>query len=52
MRNRIAHGYFEMNLSVVWETVLNAIPPMSADISNLLEQLSIDKEHDNSCHHF
>ncbi|WP_304668216.1 HepT-like ribonuclease domain-containing protein [Neisseria polysaccharea] len=52
MRNRIAHGYFEMNLSVVWETVLNAIPPMSADILNLLEQLSIDEEHDNSCHHF
>lgn len=52
MRNRIAHGYFEMNLSVVWETVLNAIPPMSADILNLLEQLLIDEEHDNSCHHF
>ena len=52
MRNRIAHGYFEMNLSVVWETVLNAIPVMSADISNLLEQLSIDEEHANSCHHF
>ncbi|WP_240636231.1 DUF86 domain-containing protein [Neisseria meningitidis] len=52
LRNRIAHGYFEMNLSVVWETVLNVIPAMSADISNLLEQLSIDEEHDNSCHHF
>ncbi|MBH2056413.1 hypothetical protein I7J22_00670 [Neisseria meningitidis] len=41
-----------MNLSVVWETVLNVIPAMSADISNLLEQLSIDEEDDNSCHHF
>jgi len=33
MRNRIAHGYFDINLDVVWETVLTALP-------QLLEQLS------------
>lgn len=32
MRNRIAHGYFEINLDVVWETVQTALP-------KLLEQL-------------
>lgn len=32
MRNRIAHGYFEINLEVVWETVQKALP-------ELLEQL-------------
>ena len=26
MRNRIAHGYFDTNLDVVWETVLTALP--------------------------
>jgi len=26
MRNRIAHGYFDINLDVVWETVLTALP--------------------------
>ena len=26
MRNRIAHGYFEINLEVVWETVQSALP--------------------------
>ena len=26
MRNRIAHGYFEINLDVVWETVQTALP--------------------------
>ena len=26
MRNRIAHGYFEINLDVVWDTVQTALP--------------------------
>ena len=26
MRNRIAHGYFEINLETVWETVQSALP--------------------------
>jgi uncharacterized protein with HEPN domain len=33
MRNRIAHGYFDINLDVVWETVQTALP-------GLLKQLS------------
>jgi len=33
MRNRIAHGYFDINLDVVWDTVQTALP-------DLLEQLS------------
>ena len=28
MRNRIAHGYFDMNLAVVWDTVDTAIPDL------------------------
>ncbi len=28
MRNRIAHGYFEINLDVVWETVQSALPDL------------------------
>lgn len=34
MRNRIAHGYFDINLDVVWETVQTALP-------ELLKQLPI-----------
>ncbi len=26
MRNRIAHGYFDINLEVVWETLQSALP--------------------------
>jgi uncharacterized protein with HEPN domain len=32
MRNRVAHGYFDVNLEVVWDTVRTALP-------DLLEQL-------------
>lgn len=28
MRNRIAHGYFDINLEVVWETVQTALPDL------------------------
>lgn len=28
MRNRIAHGYFEINLDVVWDTVQTALPEL------------------------
>ena len=35
MRNRIAHGYFDVNLEVVWDTVRAALP----DLSERLEEL-------------
>lgn len=28
MRNHIAHGYFDINLDVVWETVQTALPEL------------------------
>lgn len=28
MRNRIAHGYFDIDLDVVWETVQTALPEL------------------------
>ena len=37
MRNRIAHGYFDVNLDVVWETVQTALP-------ELLKQLSVVRQ--------
>ena len=44
MRNRIAHGYFEIDLDVVWETVKTALP-------QLLEYLpDIRKNSDNQAY--
>jgi uncharacterized protein with HEPN domain len=28
MRNRIAHGYFDINLDIVWDTVRDALPAL------------------------
>ena len=35
MRNRFAHGYFGINLSVVWDTVQNAVPDLLMQIEKL-----------------
>lgn len=37
MRNRITHGYFDINLDVVWETVQTALP-------ELLQKLSAEQQ--------
>ncbi|MGS1011417.1 HepT-like ribonuclease domain-containing protein [Achromobacter anxifer] len=40
MRNRIAHGYFDINLDVVWDTVQPALP----DLLGHLPAVSRDAE--------
>ncbi|MEY2860463.1 MAG: hypothetical protein RL392_921 [Pseudomonadota bacterium] len=37
MRNRIAHGYFEINLDTVWETVQTALPDMIQQLPALID---------------
>lgn len=37
MRNRMAHGYFDINLDVVWDTVQEWLP-------ELLKQLSVARQ--------
>ena len=33
MRNRIAHGYFDVNLDLVWDTVQTALPALLLHLS-------------------
>lgn len=33
MRNRIAHGYFEIDMGVVWETVQRALPKLIGQLT-------------------
>ena len=42
MRNRIAHGYFDINLDVVWDTVQEALPHFIKQLSDILGNLSKD----------
>jgi len=37
MRNRIAHGYFEINLDVVWDTVQTALPQLLESLPDILK---------------
>lgn len=33
MRNRIAHGYFDINLDLVWDTVQTALPALCRQLT-------------------
>lgn len=35
MRNRIAHGYFDINLDIVWDTVAAALPQLIKQLSTI-----------------
>ena len=35
MRNRMAHGYFDIDLDMVWNTVQNALPELLRQLSAL-----------------
>lgn len=38
MRNRIAHGYFDINLDVVWDTLQTALPDLLRELPRVLAQ--------------
>jgi len=37
MRNRLIHGYYEINLDIVWETVKENITPLKAELEKIIE---------------
>lgn len=36
MRDRLIHGYFDVNLDVVWKTVTNDLQPLIDKIEKIL----------------
>jgi uncharacterized protein with HEPN domain len=36
MRNRLIHGYFDLNLDIVWKTISHDLPGLLADIDKVL----------------
>ena len=38
MRNRIAHGYFDINLDVVWDTVQAALPELLRQLRSVRQE--------------
>ncbi|NDZ11418.1 hypothetical protein C7T35_23745 [Variovorax sp. WS11] len=44
MRNRIAHGYFDINLEVVWDTVQTALPELLKQLHAVRQDVG-DEDH-------
>ena len=38
MRNRMAHGYFDINLDIVWDTIQQSIPALGQQIQKIRQQ--------------
>lgn len=36
MRNRLIHGYFDIDLDIVWSTVKQELPPLIAELEQIL----------------
>lgn len=39
MRNRVAHGYFTVDLEIVWKTIQQDLPELAVQISALLNEI-------------
>ncbi|MGH8604093.1 MAG: HepT-like ribonuclease domain-containing protein [Gammaproteobacteria bacterium] len=39
MRNALAHGYFKVDMEIVWKTIHHDLPDLEQKISQLLRQL-------------
>lgn len=39
MRNAVAHGYFKVDLEIVWNTLNNDLPKLAAQVSNVRSSL-------------
>lgn len=37
MRNPLAHGYYDVNLDILWDTITEALPLLVAELKNIIE---------------
>ena len=38
MRNRLIHGYFDIDLDIVWDTVCNDLPPLIRKLEGIVSR--------------
>lgn len=46
MRNALAHGYFKVDLEIVWKTIQNNLPELHAQITEVSATLSRNSDHE------
>jgi len=37
MRNRLTHAYFDINLDILWKTIIEDLPPLIGELERILE---------------
>lgn len=46
LRNRLIHGYFDVNLDIVWDTLRGELPRLIPVLEHLLESLGVERPKD------
>ena len=46
MRNALAHGYFKVDLEIVWKTIQNNLPDLHTQITEVSATLSRNSDHE------
>jgi uncharacterized protein with HEPN domain len=49
MRNALAHGYFKVDLDIVWKTIENDLPPLQAQVQALVQANQNDPKTSEPC---
>ena len=42
MRDKLIHDYFDVDLTTVWKTAKESIPPLVVDIQRIVEELNVE----------
>lgn len=37
MRNRLIHGYFDIDLDIIWQTIIDELPPLHQKLKVIIE---------------
>ncbi len=40
MRNHLTHAYFDVDLDIVWDTILNDLPPLVEELEKIISPIS------------
>jgi uncharacterized protein with HEPN domain len=44
LRNRLIHGYFDVNLDIVWDTIREDLPPLIKNLEEIILETNSSKK--------
>ena len=44
MRNRVIHGYFDIDLDVVWGAAVNEVPALASAVAKIVAELTTEED--------